>query len=372
MYRKRIKLNHLLRKLHVPPKKRVGLLKLGIPQQTVKYNEALAKLNAISPFPTGTSVGTHTFKAEKFDLAIIVVTYNNQDYIDKCISSLVEQQTKYTFSIIVVNDGSTDHTATMLANWAKRFSNIQVINCPHGGVARARNIGLNASNARYISFVDADDYVEKDYVESLMNPASEYKADIVEGSYQTINKDEKFIDKSDLHASAFQDLYGYPWGKVYRRSLFKNVKFPEGFWFEDTMGIYRIWPNARKIITISNIIYNYRINEKGITRSAFSNVKALDSLYITICLLEDCRKTKSLLNDELYTFTLQQMVTNYIRIHSFKNEDLVAAFSIMARLIDDYFPASKFKCLDDESLIIEKALRTKDYSLFIAVSLTKQ
>lgn len=88
MYRKRIKLNHLLKKLHVPPKKRVGLLKLGIPQRTVKYNEALAKLNAISPFPTGTSVGTHTFKEETFDLAIIVATYNNQDYIDKCISSL--------------------------------------------------------------------------------------------------------------------------------------------------------------------------------------------------------------------------------------------------------------------------------------------
>ncbi len=372
MYRKRIKLNHLLRKLHVPPKKRVGLLKLGIPQRTVKYNEALAKLNAISPFPTGTSVGTHTFKAEKFDLAIIVVTYNNQDYIDKCISSLVEQQTKYTFSIIVVNDGSTDHTATMLANWAKRFSNIQVINCPHGGVARARNIGLNASNARYISFVDADDYVEKDYVESLMNPASEYKADIVEGSYQTINKDEKFIDKSDLHASAFQDLYGYPWGKVYRRSLFKNVKFPEGFWFEDTVGMYRVWPNTGKIITISDIIYNYRINDNGITRSAFSSPKALDSLYITIRLLEDCRNIGMSFSNELYTFTLQQIVTNYIRIHSFKNEDLVAVFSIMARLIDDYFPASQFTCLDADSLIIEKALRTKDYPLFIAASITKQ
>ena len=292
MYRKRIKLNHLLRKLHVPPKKRVGLLKLGIPQQTVKYNEALAKLNAISPFPTGTSVGTHTFKEEKFDLAIIVVTYNNQDYIDKCISSLVEQQTKYTFSIIVVNDGSTDRTAMILADWARRFSNIQFINCPHGGVARARNVGLNASAASYISFVDADDYVEKDYVESLMNPASKYNADIVEGSYQTINKAEKFVNKTDLQANAFQALHGYPWGKVYRRSLFENVKFPEDFWFEDTMGIYRIWPNVRKIITISDIIYNYRINEKGITRSAFSNVKALDSLYITIRLLEDCRKTK--------------------------------------------------------------------------------
>ena len=121
-------------------------------------------------------------KEEKFDLAIIVVTYNNQDYIDKCISSLVEQQTKYTFSIIVVNDGSTDRTAMILADWARRFSNIQFINCPHGGVARARNVGLNASAARYISFVDADDYVEKDYVESLMNPASKYNADIVEGS----------------------------------------------------------------------------------------------------------------------------------------------------------------------------------------------
>ncbi|OYS59673.1 hypothetical protein CBF93_04840, partial [Limosilactobacillus reuteri] len=123
--------------------------------------------------------------------------------------SLVEQQTKYTFSIIVVNDGSTDHTATMLANWAKRFSNIQVINCPHGGVARARNIGLNASNARYISFVDADDYVEKDYVESLMNPASKYNADIVEGSYQTINDAERFVNETDLKANAFQALHLY-------------------------------------------------------------------------------------------------------------------------------------------------------------------
>ncbi|MQB71669.1 hypothetical protein DN448_07650 [Lactobacillus reuteri] len=372
MYRKRIKLNHLLKKLHVPPKKRVGLLKLGIPQQTAKYNEALAKLNAISPFPTGTSVGTHSFKEEIFDLAIIVVTYNNQDYIDKCISSLVEQQTKYTFSIIVVNDGSTDRTAMILTDWAKRFPNIQLINCQHGGVARARNVGLNASAARYISFVDADDYVEKDYVESLMNPASKYDADIVEGSYQTINKVERFVNETDLKANAFQALHGYPWGKVYRRSLFENVKFPEDFWFEDTMGIYRIWPNADKIITISDIIYNYRINDNGITRSAFSSPKALDSLYITIRLLEDCRNVGMSFSNELYTFTLQQIVTNYIRIHSFKNDDLIAAFSIMAKLIDDYFSASQFTCLDADSLIIEKALRAKDYPLFIAASITKQ
>lgn len=372
MYQKKIKLNHLLRKMHVPPKKRIGLLKFGSSQQTISYDEALAKLNKISPFPPGTSIGTYDFKKEIYDLAIIVVTYNNQDYLDKCISSLVEQRTKYSFSIIVVNDGSTDHTATMLTDWTQRFPNIQVIKCPHGGVAKARNIGLGASNARYISFVDADDYVEKDYVEGLMNPASKYNADIVEGSYRTINKAEKFINKTDLHANAFQNLYGYPWGKVYRRRLFENAKFPEDFWFEDTMAIYRIWPNARKIITISDIIYNYRINEKGITRSAFSNVKALDSLYITIRLLEDCRKNGSLLDDELYTFTLQQMVTNYIRIHSFKNEDLVAAFSIMAKLIDDYFPSSKFNCLDNDSLIVEKALREKDYPLFIAAALTKQ
>lgn len=371
MYQKRIKLNHLLRKLHIPPKQRIGLLKLGIPQQNVDYDNAIAKLTAISQFPSGTSIGTYDFKKAIVDLAIIVVTYNNQDYIDKCISSLVKQQTQYDFSIIVVNDGSTDQTATILADWTKHSSNIQVIDCSHGGVARARNIGLNASNARYVSFVDADDYVEKDYVEILMNPASKYNADIVEGSYQTINKAEKFVNKTDLHANAFQNLYGYPWGKVYRRSLFENAKFPEDFWFEDTMGIYRIWPNARKIITISDIIYNYRINEKGITRSAFSDVKALDSLYITIRLLKDCYATRSL-NDELYTFTLHQMVTNYIRIHSFKNDDLVAAFSIMAKLIDDYFPASKFKCLDDDSSIIEKALRKKDYPLFIAASLTKQ
>ena len=79
--------------------------------------------------------------------------------------------------------------------------------------------------------------------------------------------------------------------------------------------------------------------------------KALDSLYITIRLLEDCRNIGMSFSNELYTFTLQQIVTNYIRIHSFKNDDLIAAFSIMAKLIDDYFSASQFTCLDADSLM---------------------
>ncbi|OYS69904.1 glycosyltransferase [Limosilactobacillus reuteri] len=75
------------------------------------------------------------------------------------IASHVEQQMYYTVSLIFLNYGSPIHTATKLANCAKRFLHIQIINCPHGCFAIALNIGLNSSNARYISFVDSDDYV---------------------------------------------------------------------------------------------------------------------------------------------------------------------------------------------------------------------
>lgn len=372
MYKKRIKLNHLLKKINIPYNYRMFLLRVGL-KKRIRKNEVIS-LESLSPFPKGTSIINHNFKAKRYDLAIIVAAYNSQDYINSCISSLVNQKTQYNYSIIVVNDGSTDNTGIFLDKWHKKFPNlIKVIKSENEGLSSARNKAIEASTADYITFVDADDFVEKTFVEVLMKNAFEKDADIVEGGYQTINQGviEKYPNTDILNANAFEDLYGYPWGKVYRQSLFKNVQFPIGFWFEDTVGMYRIWPNTNKVVTISDILYNYRINMKGITHSSYSNPKALDSFYITIRLLEDYKELGIAFTDEIYTFTLQQMVINFTRIISLSNRYLKTVFFIMVEVIDDFFPSSKFKCLDKRSLIIEQALRRNDYSLFVGVCLAQ-
>ena len=188
-----------------------------------------------------------------------------------------------------------------------------------------------------------------------------------------------FNDATDLqvvrHKDAVSDkanrvLYGFPWGKIFKAELFSNICFPEGYWFEDTVMAFVIFPLCRKVATSSVLLYHYRINPDGITsKSRFQN-KAVDTYWITEQLLKD-RKTLELQNDLYFAeVMLHQIQVNYGRIKSLRSKNIDrAVFILTANLWEQYFSDIKI----DSPLV--KALTERDflqYNLILKLSRVSQ
>ena len=101
---------------------------------------------------------------KNIDLSIIVPVYNAEKFLKKCMDSIVEQETKYHFEVIAVNDGSTDKSIEILNDYKEKYDFIKVINQENGGAAKARNNGINNARGKYISFIDSDDFIDKSFV----------------------------------------------------------------------------------------------------------------------------------------------------------------------------------------------------------------
>ena len=126
-------------------------------------------------------------------ISVIVPIYNSEDYIDRCVRSIVEQSYK-NIEIILVDDGSTDNSSMMCDEWAKNDKRVKVIHKENGGVSSARNEGLKIAKGDYISFVDSDDYIDKKMIEKMLNQMEKGNTDLVICNYEP-NHD--FVDNMD-------------------------------------------------------------------------------------------------------------------------------------------------------------------------------
>ena len=121
-------------------------------------------------------------------VSIIVPIYNTEEYIDKCVESIINQTYK-EIEIILIDDGSTDNSPILCDKWEEKDKRIHVIHLKNGGVSRARNIGLKNANGKYISFIDSDDYVESNFIEVMIEEFMKEKADIVISKFCKVYED---------------------------------------------------------------------------------------------------------------------------------------------------------------------------------------
>lgn len=246
---------------------------------------------------------------EKVDLSIIIPFYNaTQEFIQTCLDSLIFQNTKYTYKIICVDDGSTNNTLEMLKEYQKNHSDkIIVHHQDNEGISCARNKGISLSNSEYIGFIDQDDWVSLDYIEELLNEAYKNHSDIVKSSYQVINDGRKYRecrvpkDVIEIMDNRLFDYSGMIWSGIYKRDIFDLVRFPEKYWYEDMIArmlLYRI-PN-RRFSSIDKIIYYKRKHKKNASIILWSNKKSkcLDHLYLVKKLSEECKKLN--MCDQIY------------------------------------------------------------------------
>lgn len=216
-------------------------------------------------------------------ISVIVPVYKVEPYFRKCLDSIVNQ-TYRNLEIILVDDGSPDNCGVICDEYAARDERIKVIHKENGGVASARNAGLDAATGDYIGWVDSDDWIEADMFEYLLRGAQEHGADIAVCGRMEVYPDrqvfmgweqETILGQEEAMGLLLEDraLRNYLCDKLWRRELFQDVVFPEGRNFEDIAVTYRLFEKADKVVCLPKCKYFYLQRGDGIVRNkALSNI----------------------------------------------------------------------------------------------------
>ena len=269
----------------------------------------------------------------EYDLQIVVPVYNTEKYLRECIDSILTQKTKYTYCLIIVNDGSTDNSDEILRQY-EELPNVDVIRQKNKGLSGARNTAINTLNAKYVTFVDSDDRLASGSIERLMDVAVESNADIVDGEMISFGEGARTtILSTKAGEKKMMDVRGFATGKIVKSELFSKLAFSEGYWFEDTLMLLVLFPMAKKFVGAAVPVYEYRGRAGSITSTSKGNPKSLDSFYITRRLLKDAVLLGIDIADEEYVNVLinRQMQVNFRRIVSIGDMKLLYAFFVLSK-----------------------------------------
>lgn len=214
-------------------------------------------------------------------LSVIVPVYHTEKFLDECIESITNQTYK-NLQIILVDDGSPDRCSEICETWGKRDARIQVIHQKNTGQSRARNIGLRAAAGDWITFVDSDDYIAPEMYELLLRAAAECGADIAEGGHcwdvdGEIQERKGFSNRPLLFSKEAlmffleeKTVIASIWGKVYRRSLWEDIAFPDLAVAEDLVVLAQLLEKMDRMTQVDKVFYYYRNNADGVTKSPYS------------------------------------------------------------------------------------------------------
>ena len=233
-------------------------------------------------------------------LSIILPVYNVEDYLDACLSALLQVGDEVPFEVIAVNDGSTDSSRSILGRYDGRFKALKIIDRENGGLSAARNTGLAEARGRYIAFVDSDDVVQSSEMLLAANMLESSDADYISGTYQRINDRGLTFGPRDNVSTLM-----VPWGRVFRREVWAGIRFPEGYWYEDLIMPFLIEPRFRGVETDA-LVYSYRDRPGSIVNSTPSSLKGLDSFWLIGYFLDECRRL-GIPSSSVFDATLRSM-----------------------------------------------------------------
>ncbi len=217
-------------------------------------------------------------------ISVIVPVYNVEQYLKKCLDSILNQ-TFSNIEIICVNDGSTDNSRKILEEYKKKDSRIIIVDKENGGLSSARNAGMKIARGEFYSFIDSDDWVDITMLEKLYNNITSLNTDIsICAVHQFDETNQKIDDSNPYYTLEFFDktftgrAFSYKdtkpflmdvcvmaWNKLYRRSLVEkyNAWFPDGLIFEDGPFFFTIFFKTQRVSIVRDFLYYYRINRKN-------------------------------------------------------------------------------------------------------------
>lgn len=221
-------------------------------------------------------------------ISIIVPVYNVENYLAKCLGSLVNQ-THQNVEILVINDGSRDNSGEIIKSFEDKYPDkIKAFSKDNGGLSDARNFGIDRVTGDYIGFVDSDDYVTETMFEEMLHLAQKHQAEIVICNIQKVDENGSVTQKLtqipnmpekiklEDHFSVFSDISYFACNKLFKKELFNQKRFKKGVHFEDIQLIPQLLLECETIAQTQNFHYQYLERTDSITKT--HTEKGLDIL----------------------------------------------------------------------------------------------
>ena len=205
---------------------------------------------------------------EKPLLSIIVPVYDVENYLQKCIDSILAQ-TFTDFELILVDDGSPDSCPALCDAAAAKDARIRVIHQKNGGLSAARNAGLDAARGAWIGFVDSDDYIAPEMYEAMYHAVQSTGADLALCDYVKVDETgalctqthvavpQKSLTGRELLQKAYWTTVQIAWNKLYHRTIFAQLRYPVGKLNEDFFVIPEICLNTQRAVVVPEVLYYY-------------------------------------------------------------------------------------------------------------------
>ena len=219
-------------------------------------------------------------------LSIIVPVYKVEQYIHKCVDSILNQ-TFTDFELILVDDGSPDNCGKICDEYAAKDKRVRVIHKENGGLSDARNAGIDVASGQVIGFVDSDDWIERCMYEEMLSYMEENNLDIVCADTNQVkygkakfkprySKNKIWVKDEAICEILNGTLDNAAWNKIYKRSVIGNVRYPKGRIYEDVATTYKFISNSEKVGYISKPYYNYLKRKGSIVASGFNSKSRYD------------------------------------------------------------------------------------------------
>ena len=221
-------------------------------------------------------------------VTVIIPVYNVCRYLPQCLESVIHQ-TYTNLEIIIIDDGSTDGCDIICDSYARNDQRITVFHTENHGLASARNLGLNHAAGAFITFIDSDDWYERNAIQYLVQTEANTRADIVtfqstkEYQNKTVHRKDKPADKV-FHGNEIMMAYVHgtlgavAWNKLYRKDCFENIRFPDGHNYEDISTTWKVLKKLsdenRTIVYTNNELIHFRLRKSSITHTvSFANIR---------------------------------------------------------------------------------------------------
>ena len=256
-------------------------------------------------------------------VSVVVPVYNVEKYLEACVRSILGQSIQ-DFEIILVDDGSTDNSGKICDALKERNGNIRVLHKDNAGLSHTRNTGMDMAQGDYITFIDSDDTIHRDYLRILLSLIDDYKADMSACGFLFCNEDEDPCYNDDLYSKGVLagkdalklmlrgNLHGTSaCGLLIKRDLAKRFLFPIGKYHEDDLTTYKYFLNAETVAYTKAPLYTYFQRKNSIMHKPFGKID-IDELDAGDEIYNECE----ILGREFAEAALVKKLENYCQVIS--------------------------------------------------------
>ena len=287
-------------------------------------------------------------------ISVIIPIYNGELYLRQCIDSVLKQSYR-DIEVLLINDGSTDSSGDICYEFVNRDPRCRYFEKTNGGLSDFRNYGLDRAEGEYITFVDSDDFLMDDAIEKLYATILLGESDMVIGAYCRFeepyflfySKDcfpqlpvtyvDKYyaINQMDEMVDVTFILFSVAWGKLYKRSLFDNIRFPYGKYAEDQFTSWKLYLEAQKIAICNHVVYAYRKNLEGLSYNfTLSHLDYISALEERIEVTKDLEEIDIAKTYKMYDYVLKRNLKE-LSHHGYLEEKQKLEHKIEALKLDD-------------------------------------